>query len=49
MDRPPSYTEDPVEAGMTEARRAEAWECLKQRGYAVKYQPDARAESIRKK
>ena len=38
-----------VEAGMTEARRAEAWECLKQRGYAVKYQPDARAESIRKK
>jgi hypothetical protein len=38
-----------VEAGMTEARRAEAWGCLKQRGYAVSYQPDARAESIRKK
>jgi hypothetical protein len=38
-----------VEAGMTEARRAEAWACLKQRGYAVDYQPDARAESIRKK
>jgi hypothetical protein len=38
-----------VEAGMTEARRAEAWGCLEQRGYAVSYQPDARAESIRKK
>jgi hypothetical protein len=38
-----------VEAGTTEARRAEAWTCLKQRGYAVDYQPDARAESIRKK
>ena len=38
-----------VEAGMTEARRAEAWACLKQHGYAVEYQPDPRAESIRKK
>jgi hypothetical protein len=38
-----------VEAGMTEARRAEARACLKQRGYTVDYQPDARAESIRKK
>jgi len=38
-----------VEAGMTEARPAEAWACLKQRGYAVNYRPDARAESIRKK
>ena len=38
-----------IEAGTTEARRAEAWTCLKQRGYAVDYQPDARAESIRKK
>lgn len=34
---------------MTEARRAEAWKCLEQRGYAVSYQPDPRAESIRKK
>lgn len=34
---------------MTQARRAEAWACLKQRGYEVNYQPDARAESIRKK
>jgi predicted small lipoprotein YifL len=38
-----------VEAGMTEARRAAVWGCLEQRGYAVKYQPDPRAESIRKK
>jgi len=38
-----------VEAGMTEARRAEARACLMQRGYTVDYQPDARAESIRKK
>jgi hypothetical protein len=38
-----------IEAGMTESRREEAWTCLKQRGYAVDFQPDARAESIRKK
>jgi hypothetical protein len=34
---------------MTESRRAEAWACLTQRGYAVDFQPDARAESIREK
>lgn len=38
-----------VEAGMTEARRAAVWACLKQRGYGADFQPDARAESIRKK
>lgn len=38
-----------VEAGMTESRRAAAWACLNDRGYAVDFQPDARAESIRKK
>ena len=38
-----------VEAGMTESRRAAAWACLKDRGCAVDFQPDARAESIRKK
>ena len=38
-----------VEATMTEVRRREAWACLTQHGYAVDYQPDPRAESIRKK
>ncbi|HKW90888.1 MAG TPA: hypothetical protein VJX92_03250 [Methylomirabilota bacterium] len=38
-----------IEAGITEARRTETWACLKQRGYAVDFQPDPRAESIRKK
>ena len=38
-----------IEAGMTESRRDQALECLKQRGYAVDAEPDARAESIRRK
>ncbi len=38
-----------IEAGITESRRASAMTCLKERGYAVDYQLDARAESIRKK
>jgi hypothetical protein len=38
-----------IEAGITESRRASAMTCLKDRGYAVDFQPNARAESIRKK
>jgi hypothetical protein len=34
---------------MTEARRQQALACLKDRGYTLDYQPDAGAESIRKK
>jgi hypothetical protein len=38
-----------IEAGMTESRREQAIACLKQRGYAVDAEPDARVESIREK
>src|SRR5262249_18316667 len=38
-----------IEAAMTETRREKSIACLKDRGYAVDYQPDARAESIKKK
>jgi hypothetical protein len=41
--------DDPLEAAMTEARRQQALACLKDRGYTLDYQPDAGAESIRKK